>query len=409
MSEPRGPVYLTLPREWLCQEMQTTEVAPGIGAATKIQAETAALEQIADILCASERPLIITKYLGRNPQAVAQLVELADLLAIPVAQILNYVNFPTDHPLHVGTQPLKYAKDADVVFLIDVDVPWEHGGRNPLRANARVLHLDRDPLFTSVPVWGFSADLAVSGCSEIALPVLNSLVRARLDRGGVPRSRLDERRKRFEGEHQSMMREQQGAIDRSGNDKPINPIWVSKCIGDALDDNTIIANETITSRLAEVIPLNRPGSLFGTPLAGHLGWGLGAAIGMKLGRPDATVIAAEGDGSYMFSAPTACHFTAQKYGIPFLTVVYNNQAWNATIGAARGLYPNGAAQTRRNFPGTDLSPSPHFEMTAQACGAHAVRVEEPEELPDALQVALKVVREERRQALVNVVCRNPLA
>jgi acetolactate synthase-1/2/3 large subunit len=130
---------------------------------------------------------------------------------------------------------------------------------------------------------------------------------------------------------------------------------------------------------------------------------------MKLGRPDATVIAAEGDGSYMFSAPTACHFTAQKYGIPFLTVVYNNQAWNATIGAARGLYPNGAAQTRRNFPGTDLSPSPHFEMTAQACGAHAVRVEEPEELPDALQVALKVVREERRQALVNVVCRNPLA
>jgi acetolactate synthase-1/2/3 large subunit len=409
MSEPRGPVYLTLPREWLCQELKATDVTQGLHAATRIQAETAALEQAVDILCSAERPLIITKYLGRNPEAVAQLVELAELLSIPVAQILNYVNFPTDHPLHVGTQPLKYAKDADVIFLIDVDVPWEHAGRNALRPDTKILHLDRDPLFTSVPVWGFAADLAIAGCSEIALPVLNSLIRERLERGIVSRAPLQERRKQYEAEHDSMMRAQDGAIGRSAGDKPINPMWVSKCIGDAMDDDTIIANETITSRLAEVIRLNRPGSLFGTPLAGHLGWGLGAAVGMKLGRPDATVIAAEGDGSYMFSAPTACHFTAQKYGIPFLTVVYNNQAWNATISAARGLYPSGAAQTRRNFPGTDLSPSPHFELTAQACGAHALRVEDPEELPGALDKALRVVKEERRQALLNVICKNPLA
>src|SRR5262249_19489003 len=240
-------------------------------------------------------------------------------------------------------------------------------------------------------------------------PVLNSIIRAKLDCGAVAKSKLDERRKRVESEHQAMIREQQASIESSKNAKPISPLWVSKCIGDAMDDKTIIANETITSRLAEVISLNRPGSLFGTPLAGHLGWGLGAAIGMKLGAPDATGIAAEGDGSYMFCAPTACHFTAQKYRIPFLTVVYNNQALNAAIGAARRLYPNGIAQTRRNFPGTDLSPSPHFELTAQACGAHAVRVEEPGELPDALERALKVVKEERRQALVNVICKNPLA
>jgi acetolactate synthase-1/2/3 large subunit len=165
----------------------------------------------------------------------------------------------------------------------------------------------------------------------------------------------------------------------------------------------------VTSRLAEVLPLNRPGSQFSTPPAGHLGWALGAAIGAKLGAPQKTVIAAVGDGSYMFCAPTACHFTAQKYRIPFLTVVYNNQAWNATIAAARGLYPDGVAQKTRNFPGTDLSPSPQFELTAQACGAYAARVEEPAELPDALQRALKAVKEERWQALLNVICKNPLA
>ena len=148
-----------------------------------------------------------------------------------------------------------------------------------------------------------------------------------------------------------------------------------------MDDQTIIVDETITSKLADVIPLNRPGSLFITPPAAHLGWGLGAAIGVKLGQPDATVIAAEGDGSYMFGAPTACHFTAQKYRIPFLTVIYNNQAWNASLQAARGLYPDGVAARTRTFPGTDLSPSPQFELTAQACGAYAARVEDPAIFP----------------------------
>ena len=76
--------------------------------------------------------------------------------------------------------------------------------------------------------------------------------------------------------------------------------------------------------------------------------------------------------------------------------------------AARGLYPDGVARKTNNFPGTDLSPSPQFELTAQACGAYAERVEDPDALPGALQRALNAVKEERRQALLNVICRNPM-
>lgn len=410
MSEPRGPVYLTLPREWLCEELKSTQVLGGpLAPATKTQADQESLEKIAELLLGAENPLIATKYLGRNPEAVAHLVELAELLSIPVVQNLNHVNFPSDHPLYVGTQILKYAKDADVLFFIDIDVPWEPPSRTVLRPEAKIIHLERDPLFTSIPGWGFPADLPVAGCSEVSLPVLNSVIKARLAAGAASKSRLEERRKQIAAEHHAMIREVQAGIAAAKNHKPISPLWLSNCIGDAMDERTIILNETVTSRLAEVITLNRPGSLFGTPPAGHLGWALGAAIGAKLGASDATVIAAVGDGSYMFCAPTACHFTAQKYRIPFLTVVYNNQAWNATITAARGLYPDGVAQRTRNFPGCDLSPSPHFELTAQACGAYAARVEEPAELPDALERALKAVKEERRQALLNVICKSPLA
>ena len=410
MSEPRGPVYLNLPREWLCEQLESTEIfSESLAPATKMQADQASLEKAADLLVAAENPLIATKYLGRNPEAVAYLVELAEALSIPVVQQLNHVNFPSDHPLYLGYQTLKYVKNADVLFFIDIDVPWEPPSRNVLRSDVKIIHLERDPLFTSIPGWGFPADIPLTGCSEISLPVLSSIIKARLSAGKVSKAKLDERRQKIEAEHVAMTREVKASVEAAKSQKPINPAWLSKCIGDVMDDNTIIINETVTSRLAEVIPLNRPGSQFSTPLAGHLGWGLGAAIGVKLGAPDATVIAAEGDGSYMFSAPTACHFTAQKYRIPFLTVIYNNQAWNASINAARGLYPDGVAQRTRNFPGCDLSPSPHFELTAQACGAYAERVEEPDEVPRALQRALNVVKEERRQALLNVICKNPLA
>jgi acetolactate synthase-1/2/3 large subunit len=411
MSEPRGPVYMTLPREWLAEALESTEVfAPdALAPASKTQADPAALEKVAAWLIGAENPLIVTKYLGRNPEAVDCLVELADLLAIPVVQQLNHVNFPTDHPLNLGTQTVKHARRADVLFFIDTDVPWEPPSRDILREGVKIIHLERDPLFTSIPGWGFPADLPVAGCSELALPVLNGLIRAKISTGAVSKAKLDERRNRTETEHREMIREMDANVEAVRNQKPIHPNWLSKCIADSMDEQTIIANETVTSKFAESIHLNRPGSMFNTPLAGHLGWGLGSAIGMKLGAPEATVIAAEGDGAYMFSAPTACHFTAQKYQIPFLTVIYNNQAWNASLNAARGLFPDGVAAKTRNFPGTDLSPSPNFELTAQACGAYAARVEEPAELPDALAKALKVVKQERRQALLNVICKNPLA
>jgi acetolactate synthase-1/2/3 large subunit len=411
MSEPRGPVYMTLPREWLAEAMESTQVfAPdALAPASKTQADQASLEKTAEWLIGAVSPLIVTKYLGRNPEAVQYLVELADLLAIPVVQQLTNVNFPTDHPLYLGTQVTKYVRNSDVLFFIDTDVPWEPPNRNVLRDGVKIIHLERDPLFTGIPGWGFPADLPLTGCSDMSLPALNAIIRAKLAAGAVAKAKLDERRKKVEAEHAAMIREMDASVEAVMNQKPIHPYWLSKCIGDAMDDKTIIANESVTSKLADVIHLNRPGSMFNTPLAGHLGWGLGAAIGMKLGAPEATVIAAEGDGSYMFCAPTACHFTAQKYRIPFLTVIYNNQAWNASLNAARGLYPDGVAARTRNFPATDLTPSPNFELTAQACGAYAARVEDPDQLPDAIAKALKVVKEEKRQALLNVICKNPLA
>jgi acetolactate synthase I/II/III large subunit len=409
MSEPRGPVYLVLPREWLAEPLTSTTVCEdSSAAATKSHADPKALEQAADWLLEAHSPLIATKYIGRNPEAVPVLVELAEVLATPVAQLLSYVNFPTDHPLYVGSEIGKQAKNADVVFLIDIDVPWLSLSKDVLGPGARLIHLERDPLFSSIPVWGFAADLPISGCSEIALPALVEIVKRKVGQNPSLKKGFEERRKKIQAEHDAMIKQREARLQAVRNERPIHPAWLSKCLGDAMDEKTILVCESVTSPLGELIDLRRPGSFFNTPPAGHLGWGVGAAIGTKLGAPDHTVIAAEGDGAYMFSVPTACHFTSQKYGIPLLTVVYNNQAWNASINSARELYPDGVAHKTHRFPGCDLSPSPRFDKIAEACGAYGERVEDPAELPAAIDRALKVVRQEKRQALLDVICKCPI-
>ena len=116
-------------------------------------------------------------------------------------------------------------------------------------------------MFTAIPGWGFPADLPMTGCSEISLPALTSIVRSKLAAEPAREGRFEERRKRIEGEHSEVIREMDRSIEAVKDQKPIHPCWLSKCIGDAMDEKTIIANETITSKLAEVIHLNRPGSM----------------------------------------------------------------------------------------------------------------------------------------------------
>ncbi|MCY4440056.1 MAG: thiamine pyrophosphate-binding protein, partial [Deltaproteobacteria bacterium] len=123
MAEPRGPVYLSLPREWLYESMESTRVSADVfKPPTKYQTPMEDLAQAAETLAAAADPVILTRYVGRNPAAVQPLVELADLLAIPVVQHPQspYMNFPSSHPCHAGHDIDSHIQQADVVFLIDI-------------------------------------------------------------------------------------------------------------------------------------------------------------------------------------------------------------------------------------------------------------------------------------------------
>jgi acetolactate synthase-1/2/3 large subunit len=181
----------------------------------------------------------------------------------------------------------------------------------------------------------------------------------------------------------------------------ITPEWISACIAEAVGDDAIIVNE-YPLRLAHC-RREQPGSYFGLSPAGGLGWGFGAALGVKLAAPERLVVATLGDGAYIFANPPACHFVSQAYDIPVLVVIFNNQFYGAVRNATRAMYAAGEAMKAGGRLLADLSPAPAYERYAEASGGYGERVERAADLPAALRRAIHAVTVERRQALLNVI------
>jgi acetolactate synthase-1/2/3 large subunit len=148
-SDPRGPVYLTLPREVLSAPVRADAPSGNPQKALRpAMADPAALAEAAEILASAERPLIITASLGHNHAAVAALAELAARFALPVvSHVPKSLCLPTDHPMHLGYSPARFVKNADAILVLECDVPWipnevssaqcpgdPHGPRSPVCA-----------------------------------------------------------------------------------------------------------------------------------------------------------------------------------------------------------------------------------------------------------------------------------
>jgi acetolactate synthase-1/2/3 large subunit len=177
--------------------------------------------------------------------------------------------------------------------------------------------------------------------------------------------------------------------------------WVGHCLAQA----TKGMGATILHELGcpfSVLDLRNHGSWYLEPLSGGLGWGLPAAIGIKLADPERLVVATMGDGSYIFANPVACHQVIEHYELPILTIVLNNAEWGTVERSVLGLYPQGYAAKANEMPLVGLDPSPNFVKIAEASRAYAERVNDGVQLPEAIARALDVVKKEKRQALLEV-------
>ncbi|WP_165585277.1 thiamine pyrophosphate-requiring protein [Roseococcus sp. SYP-B2431] len=398
-SEPRGPVYLTLPREVLAMPAAGAEPLPRTRTQPAVppRADTAALETLAAWIREAKAPLIITAELGRDPAEVPVLAALAEAAAIPVVQNRpRYLGLPSSHPMACGFDPGALLPEADLVIVSDCDVPWMPTKTSPNPA-ARIVHLGTDPHFARYPVRGFHADLAITGAAGPALAALHGLL------GRLEGPEIDARRAKVTAHHQALLDRAAKVRGEAEAKSPISFAWATHCIDQSIDADTILVNEY--PLVLDQLSFETPGSFFSYSPAGGLGWAVGAALGAKLAAPEKTVIATVGDGAYMFSNPTPAHFVSRATDLPILTIVFNNSLWGAVRGATLSVYPDGHASRANRMPLATLDPSPDYEKLVEASGGYGEKVTDPAEVPAALRRALHAVRVERRQAVLNLIVR----
>jgi acetolactate synthase I/II/III large subunit len=406
-SDPKGPVYLMGAREVMEETLDpgaqaglaVEDFAPIAPAALPQEAVHALLTDLAG----ARRPLIVTSYLGRNTGAVAELQRLVGPLGIGVIEsVPNAVNLPHDDPMYLGCQwnePRQnpHLAAADVVVVIDSDVPWIPTVSKPA-PGAKIWHLDVDPLKQDMPLWSIPARRVFRVHAQTALAQLN----AGLERIGLDVARIGERRAHYVRAHEARKQALASAEAKPAGDR-LTAEYVTACVRAHVDADTIVLNEGITNYPVVVnhIAPTRAGQMLNSG-GGNLGWTGGAAIGAKLAEPAKTVIALTGDGSYMFSQPSTVHWMARHYDTPFLQVVFNNRGWRAPRYSMLAVHPQGEASRAADI-GVAFDPPPDYAgIAAAAGGAYARQVRHPDEVEAAVAEALRVVKQDRRAAVLDV-------
>lgn len=388
-SAPRGPVYLTLPREVLAAAPAEPAFPeqPLFAAAPAFAPDPATVEDAAALLDGAARPVIITARSGIDPAVPDALAALAERIGAPVVEYRpRHLNLDGAHPLHGGFEARPWLAEADVVLVLDCDVPWipDHDARP---ASQKVIQAGEDPLQRRYPIRGFPADVTVAGTARLVLAALADATRSNA-----------ERRSRAETDADQVRRT---ALDTMGPDPArLTAATVSAAIDRFRAPDALLVNEYPLVRPA--MTLTAGAGFLGSSPAGGLGWGLPAAMGAKLAQPDREVIACLGDGSHLFANPAACHQIAAAERLALLVVIFDNRRWGAVDRATRALYPDGYATRANRMPLTSLEPSPDYAALARACGLWGGTVDDPGDLDRQLTAALEVVRSEGRSAVLDV-------
>lgn len=400
-TEPQGPTYLTVAREVLAAGHEPDDVRSyplqRYGPIQSRGIDDEAIEAIAQRLLAAKQPMLITAYAGRNPATPGLIDALARFAGMRVYESNPvHLNIPHDSPCFSGFLAGRELHEADFGLLVDVDVPWIPmlSRENP---DTWWAHVDVDTVKKDFPMWSFPGHLRVQADSHRVLARLLEVMRGKAD--AAYRSEAQARLKILTERRETALTTARAAA-QPGAWGRINPAYVAAELSRVMGEDDILVHECITNLIPVLTQIrrNRPGTVLGNG-GGGLGFGGGVALGAKLAHPDRKVFHVTGDGSFIFSGPTALYMVARQYELPILTVVLDNCGWGAVKGATQRVYPTGAAQAAGVYQSL-LGADTHYEKIAETVGAYGERVEDPEQLRPALARCLAALDQGRSAILV---------
>lgn len=393
MSEPQGPVYLTIPRESAMLPLPGVTRFPTLqqmGVARPASPDPEDARTIARWLVKSASPVLFTARLGQDPNAIPEFIRLAELLSIPVMEsspLSTRVNFPSTHALY-GVGP--GAEDADVVLVVDDLTPFTPGVNSP-RPDTKVAWIGVDPVNSRYKTMEYQANLWISATpANVAKEVYREAERM-LDKSDLARIAL--RRSRLEDRKHQLMAEEERLAQKDGREPQPTGRWVSYELGRILEPDSIIVNDGLSNGdfVRAYARRDKPGTYLRTGSSAG-GWGSGAAFGAKLAAADRDVILASGDGFFMFGTPMAALWAARFHKAPFLSVIFVNGTYSTGTALLRAAYPDGYAVRNNNYDGGIFDPAPDFAKLAETVGGYGENVTETAEVGPALKRGLDHVR-----------------
>ncbi len=389
-APPTGPVFLSLPMDVLKAEREID-----LGSPTRIdprlRASLEAVERAAEILRGAKNPVIIAGDAVARGDAHQELARVAELLGSPVYQqtVSGTCNFPSSHPLSLGPIPRvqkvtrKALEGADVLFSIGADLmtmslPSE---LEPVPPGLSIIHLHLDPWEIGK---NYPAQVGILGDPRETLRELEKALKDRF-----PHEKQKEVKLRAERVSQIKQKRASELRERAHQERdliPIRPLVLMQAVADSLPSNAVVVDETISSGrgLMTFLRSEDPHSFYGMR-GGGIGWGIPAALGIKVALPDRPVVGLIGDGSAMYSFQGL--WTAAHYGLAVVFVICNNRGYR--ILKERTYALDGFSAKSGNYVGMDLE-QPHIDFISlsRALGVPAERCGKLGELKQQISHAL---------------------
>jgi acetolactate synthase-1/2/3 large subunit len=411
-AAPQGPVYIALDAG--LQEDEAGEVElpdfERLRTPSRIGPDPRALRELATALCASERPVLVAGYPGRDANAFGQLVELAELLGAGVVDTGWRLNFPNRHRFNVTDSDA--VDEADCILFVDVkDMgKWTQELdrttrriRSRIQPGTKVLDVGFNELGLSAWSHDFGqlreTDLQVTADTAVALPLLLELCR---ELNGNSREPW---RQRLADLHDGT---RSGWAADAEDERGLSPVATSRLATEVWevvrDYDWVLTAGTASDQVQRVWDFDRfyrhPGRSLGT--ATQIGISLGVALAYK--DTDKLVVDLQPDGDLMFDLGAL--WIAAYHRLPLLVVMFNNRAyyndWEHQIRIAK----HRGTDVERAYIGMEIGkPAPDFAAAARALGWHGEGpIEDSEQVQAAVRRAAELVARERRPALVDVVC-----
>jgi tartronate-semialdehyde synthase len=399
-----GPVLIDLPFDVQMAEIEfdphTYEPLP----VYKPSATRAQVEKALGMLNEAERPLIVAGGGIINADACEPLVELAELLDVPVIPtLMGWGSIPDDHRLMVGMAGLQTAHrygNATLLasdFVLGIGNRWANrhtGGLDTYRRGRRFVHVDIEPTQIGRV---FAPDYGIVSDAAAALELFVDVARAWSDEG-----RLRDR----EVWVQECRDRKRTMLRRTHFDTvPIKPQRVYEEMNRAFDADTRYVSTIGLSQIAaaQFLHVYKPRHWINAGQAGPLGWTLPAALGVCAADPDATVVALSGDYDFQFMIEELA--VGAQFNLPYIHVVVNNAYLGLIRQSQRGFDMDYCVQLSfENVNAPDLGGYgvDHVKV-AEAMGCKAVRVFEPDELLPAFEQAKELALEYRVPVVVEVI------